>query len=177
MHFLPASQRNAVHLEPPRALRVSATGSIVCIVRGPPLSPPPARRAADAEYAAWEDGCTPAAVQPGSKSSGTLKPPSDPYAPGACEGRSARNLVFNLCGTVNRPIAPITCQNAGSPTAATCYQQPPPLPYARGIALQYENYRDENDPAYTSLGPVCVNMESCDQCVPCRTPAHVAPTL
>ena len=119
------------------------------------LTLPAARRSADGEYQAWEDGCTPSAVAPGSTASGTLTPPA------TCAGRSARNIIFNICGTVNRPIAPVTC--TGGVARSTCYQLPPPRPNARGIALQYEDYQDENNPDYVSMGPVCVNMESCDQ--------------
>ena len=111
---------------------------------------------ADKEYTAWKDGCTHAAAGTGS---GSLTPPA--LCP-ADTGTNIESIIFNVCGTVSKAIAPVECADPSNPTAATCWQQPAPLPHSHGIAVQFIEsdapIKQANGQAYQ-----CVDMDTCDQ--------------
>ena len=72
------------------------------------------------------------------------------------------SIIFNVCGTVYKAIAPILCADPSNPTANSCYQQPAPLPHSHGVAVQFIELdapiKQANGQPY-----LCVDMDTCDQ--------------
>jgi hypothetical protein len=122
---------------------------------------------AGSEYVAWKDGCNPAV--PGS---------GDPSLCPTYPANSYQDIIFNVCGTVSKAIAPVSCVNNAAGDS-TCFQWPV-VPHSHGVAVQFLEKR-VNEGGDNYIPPYdCIDYDTCDSAtnfdptngVQCGVPAN-----